>query len=292
MEKSYQKISPTAKFVAYLRTFTDIPFAKEISAESGAEKTFQELIGRSTESKFRSVPFREARYKATDRILVQRNINQILEIGAGLSPRGLAMTKNPDVVYVVTDLPQILEQEEAIAKAILARLDCRRPNLHFQVANALDRESLLKAAAPFKSNRPIAIITEGLLPYLSRVEKEELAGNIHELLGKYSGIWIASDINTKQFMKRVSQVDKNVRQRLSKLSSITERNLESNLFADENDLQQFFNKAGFIIEEYPYSNVYEDLSSVKILNFNQKEILKIQLGLKVTKTLILTPRNT
>lgn len=50
MKKSYQKISPTAKLVAYLRTFTDIPFAKEIAAESGAEKTFQELTGGSAKS--------------------------------------------------------------------------------------------------------------------------------------------------------------------------------------------------------------------------------------------------
>jgi O-methyltransferase involved in polyketide biosynthesis len=292
MEKSYQKISPTAKLVAYLRTFTDIPFAKEIAAESGAEKTFQELHGKSTVSKFRTVPFREARYKATDRIIAQRNITQVLEIAAGLSPRGLAMTENPDVVYVVTDLPQILEQEEAIAKEILARLNSRRPNLHFQAANALDRESLWRAAAPFKPNRPLAIITEGLLPYLSRGEKEVLAGNIHELLEKYGGVWITSDVHTKQFMKGVSQVDGSVRRKLSYLSRITERNLESNLFADENDMQQFFNKAGFKIEEYPQSNVYGDLSSIKILNLNRDEILKIQLSLKVNKTLILTPRNT
>jgi O-methyltransferase involved in polyketide biosynthesis len=293
MKKSYQKISPTAKFVAYLRTFTDIPFAKEIAAESGAEKTFQELSSGSTESIVRFAPLWEARYKATDRIIAQHSITQVLEVAAGLSSRGLAMTENPDVVYVVTDLPQILEQEEAIARAILARLNSRRPNLYFQAANALDRESLSRAATPFKPNRPLAIITEGLLPYFSRGEKEALAGNIHKLLEKYGGIWITSDVHTKQFRKEVSQVEENVvQQRQSKISSITGSNLESNLFADENDIQQFFNKAGFTIEEYPQSNIYEDLSSVKILNLDGEEILKIQLVLKLNKTLILTPRNT
>jgi hypothetical protein len=50
MRKSYEKISPTAKLVAYLRTFTDIPYAKEIAVESGAKKTFRELAGESKES--------------------------------------------------------------------------------------------------------------------------------------------------------------------------------------------------------------------------------------------------
>ena len=47
MKESYEKISPTAKLVAYLRTFSDIPYAKEIAEESGSEKVFRELAGES-----------------------------------------------------------------------------------------------------------------------------------------------------------------------------------------------------------------------------------------------------
>jgi len=119
-----------------------------------------------------------------------------------------------------------------------------------------------------------------------------LADNIHEVLGKYGGVWIASDVHTKQYLGEISQVDENVRQRLSSISSSTERNLESNLFADENDIEQFFNKAGFNMKEYPYSNVAADLSSVRILNLTPKEILKVQQALSIVKTLILILRNT
>jgi hypothetical protein len=45
------------------------------------------------------------------------------------------------------------------------------------------------------------------------------------------------------------------------------------------------------MEEYSHSKVLEDLSSVKLLNLNQKERLKIRQGLEILKTLILTPRN-
>jgi len=292
MEKSYEKINPTAKMVAYLRGFTDIPYAKEIAVESGAEKTFKELAGESAESMVRFVPFWEARYKVTNRILVEYGMTQILEIAAGLSPRGLAMTENSDVVYVVSDLPQILEEEKEIAETILAKSNSRRPNLHFQAANALNMESLSRAIVAFKNDRPVAIITEGLLSYLNRREQEVLAGNIHEVLRKYDGLWIATEVHTRQYWQKISKIDeKLVRKRLSAISSSTGSDIESNVFADENDIKQFFGEAGFRIEEYSHSKILEDLSSVKLLNLNEEEKLEIKRGLRMLKTLALT-RNT
>jgi O-methyltransferase involved in polyketide biosynthesis len=291
MRKSYEKISPTAKMTAYLRAFTDIPYSKEIAVESGAKKTFQELAGESKESMVRFAPFWEARYKVTDRILAEYGMTQVLEIAAGLSPRGLAMTRNPDVVYVVTDLPEMLEVEETIAETIIAESNSHRSNLHFQAVDALDMESLSKAIAPFKCDRPLAIITEGLLPYLNRREMGTLAGNIHNAFGKYDGLWITSDVHTKQSLQEFSQFDEKMRKRLSTISSSTGSTVESNIFDNENDIEQFFGKAGFKIKEYSHSKVLEDLSSIKLLNLNQEERQKIRRGLEILKTLILTPRN-
>jgi len=288
MEKSYEKVGPTAKFVAYARAFTDIPFAKEIAVESGAENTYRELAG-GVESTGRFLPLWEARYKATDQILMQRDMTQILEIAAGLSPRGLAMTQNSEVIYVATDLSQILEEEQAIAETILVKLNLHRPNLHFQVANVLDYKSLLRAAIFFKSDQPLAVITEGLLPYLDSHEKEISANNIYELLRKCGGIWITPDVSTRQSWKSISQIDRiHMLQRIGNISRITERNLKSNVFADENEVKQFFNKAGFTIQEYQQTNVFKDLYSVKSLNLNRNETMRILQG---RKTLVLTPRH-
>ena len=287
-EEAYEKISYTAKLVAHIRSFTDIPFTKEIAAASGAETDFQTLTGKSAESMTQFTSLLEARYKATDRIIARYHITQVLEIAAGLSPRGLAMTENPNVVYEATDLPQILEEEKAIAESILAKMNIHRPNLHFRIANALDRESLLQAAIPFRPDKPVAIITEGLLPYLTREEKETLAGNIRDLLKQHDGIWITSDIHTKQLLKFASQADDTMQQRMQNVRGATERDMEKNAFEDENDVRQFFTNAGFTIEEYPYLNVLDDLSSLKRSNLNQEEILAI---LQMLKTLILTIRS-
>jgi len=287
-EEAYEKISTTAKLVAHIRAITNIPFAKEIAAASGAEADFQTLAGKSAEFMTESAFNWEARYKTTDQIIARYHITQVLEIAAGLSPRGLAMTENPDVVYVATDLPEILEQEKAIAESILAKMNMHRPNLYYRIANALDRESLLQAAIPFRSDKPVAIITEGLLPYLTRDEKETLAGNIRDLLTQHDGIWITSDVPPKQLWKFVSQVDGTMQQRMQNITGATGRDIEQNTFEDENDVRQFFTNTGFTIEEYSYANVLEDLSSVKLSKFKREEILEI---LQMLKTLILTIRS-
>jgi O-methyltransferase involved in polyketide biosynthesis len=200
------------------------------------------------------------------------------------------MTENPDVVYVVTDLPEILDQERAIAGAILARLNSSRPNLHFEIANALDRESLSKASTIFQSDRPVAIITEGFLPYLNREEKTVLANNIHELFRRYQGVWITSDVPTRQYWEATLRLDEKRRERHNRISSSTGSDLESNLFADENDLRRYFDKTGFQIEEYQYSNMIQDLSSPRLLNLNQEDRERAFELLALSKTLILLPR--
>ena len=56
-EEAYEKISSTAKLVAHIRSFTDIPFTKEIAAASGAETDFQTLTGKSAEfMKIKNIP--------------------------------------------------------------------------------------------------------------------------------------------------------------------------------------------------------------------------------------------
>jgi O-methyltransferase involved in polyketide biosynthesis len=200
------------------------------------------------------------------------------------------MTENSDVVYVATDLPEILDQERAIAEAILTRLNSSRPNLHFETANALDRESLSKVSTIFRSDRPLAIITEGLLPYLNREEKTVLASNIHEVLSRYRGVWIASDVHTRQYWEATLWLDEKRRERHNRIASSTGSNLESNLFADEDDLRSYFSKAGFRIEEYQYSNMIQDLSSVRLLNLNQEYRERAFELLALSKTLILLPR--
>ncbi len=281
--KEFEKISQTAKLVAYARTFTDIPFAREIAIKSNAKQAFEDQTG-----EIRASPVWEARYKVTDKIIKEHGIAQVLEIAAGLSPRGLSMTKKPDVIYVATDLPQILEEEKEIVNSILAQLNESRPNLHFQAANALDMESLSKAVTFFKKAKSLAILTEGLLPYFTMEEKHTLAKNIHEIFSEYSGYWITNEVWCKDALRKMSQSAGDVaKKRIEK----DQYNIVSgnNVFSDDDEIKRFFVQEGFKIERYSHLKIFGELTSVKNLGLSEEEIVKIKQMLSIRDTLVLTP---
>ena len=280
--KEFEKISPTAKLVAYSRTFTDIPFAKEIAVKSKAKQSFEEQTG-----DIRGSPIWEARYKVTDKIVKEHGITQVLEIAAGLSPRGLSMTRNSDVVYVATDLPQILEEEKEIVQSILVQSNESRPNLHFQVVNALDMESLLKAVIFFKKDKSLAVITEGLLPYFSMEEKQTLAKNIHKIFSEYSGCWITNEVYSKDALKKMGQSADFAKNRMKQ----DQYNILSgnNVFSDEDEIKRFFEEEGFKIEKYSHLKIFGELTSMKNLGLSEEEIVKIKQILNIKDTLVLTP---
>ena len=143
----------------------------------------------------------------------------------------------------------------------------------------------MHAATPFQLGKPVAVITERLFFYLTRVEQETLAGNIHALLALRGGLWISPDVTTKQPVKLFSEKYDTMRQWIQHLTGATGRDIEGDAFEDENDVRQFFTAAGFAIEEFSHSNVLEDLSSVKLAKLSREEIVEI---LRTIKTLILT----
>ena len=82
-DKDYEEISSTAIVTAYPRTFTDIPYEKEIY--NWLKKHCKEEVAlyknMATEI--------EARYKLTNKLLDKLDIKQILELASGYSFRGL-----------------------------------------------------------------------------------------------------------------------------------------------------------------------------------------------------------
>ena len=159
------------------------------------------------------------------------------------------MTRNSNVVYIATDLPQILQEEKEIAQTILAQSNESRANLHFQAANALDMKSLSKAVTFFKKDKSLAIITEGLLPYFTMEEKHTLAKNIHKIFSEYSGCWITNEVYSKDALKKISQsADDLAKKRIKQ----DQYNILSgnNVFADDNEIKRFFEEAGFKIRDF------------------------------------------
>ena len=238
---SHDKISPTAKFVAYFRALAKMPYSQEIATACNAEAAFKEIVGEKAKDLLWMAPMIEARDASTDAALRRYGHGNILELAAGLSPRGLIWTEDPKIRYIHTDLPDILEESKRVMLDILRDQKRKRPL--WLPLNVLIKAHFSAIGEYFDG--PIAVVNEGLLPYLSREEKARVASNIHRLLKKHGGVWITSDVIERATLEAMLKMDPVIAQVMQAISGFTGRNLEANSFASLADAEQFFAETGF-----------------------------------------------
>lgn len=285
MKKSipdHSKISPTAKLVAYWRQFSDIPYAHDVAQMIHAEEVFQEFLkhtGGLDEQTFREnmtwfAPMLEARYKSMVHAIRRENIKQVLELASGVSLRGLAMTTDPEMTYVETDLPGISEEKKAIVQKIREQENIpERNNLFFQEVNVLERSELEAAVVHFFEERPIAVIHEGLFQYLSLEEKKVAATHIHSLLKRFGGVWMTPDFNTKEDIDKRWNISDSMKELTASIRTVTQRDFRESAFEDDAHIHEFFGALGFKVQELPQIDESFELTSIKQLNVSE-EVLK------------------
>jgi O-methyltransferase involved in polyketide biosynthesis len=259
-DTTYNSIIPTGWLTAYGRTFTDIPYSQamfdeleSIRAAAGSVDILEEM------KDTKLAPHFEARHKLLDKLIKRTGTKQVLEVAAGLSTRGLDMSFDSSVDYVEVDLSAMMVDK----RKILASLEQsgavpKRKNLYLEDGNALDFDDLLKASRHFDESKPIVVVNEGLLRYLSLIEKNQYASNVMNLLRKFGGVWITSDISLPKVFYKEDDVMKLRRKRISEITGV---NIADNLFKDEEDAKHFFNDLGFNVESHSFLEVIDDLAS-------------------------------
>jgi O-methyltransferase involved in polyketide biosynthesis len=267
---SYKKIHPTALGVAHARTLTDIPFSSEIFQELQKiepEGTFD--AGAKRPLLFWLSPLLEARFKLTSRMLDRIGVTQILELAAGFSQRGILMAGDPQVRYVEADLPVVVAKKKKIISRLIRRhVIPRTANLRVCRCDALHRGHLASATRYF-DRRPIAILNEGLLMYLTLEQKASVAKNIHNLLTRFGGAWITPD--TCVPMKRRHMAKKSQRQ----IQDMTGVDISSNYFKDETAALNFFRSFGFSIERHSFLKMTGHLECARRLRLSRTQVADI-----------------
>ena len=259
-DKDYEEISPTAIVTSYPRTFTDIPYEKEIyswlSTHCNQEVTLQKRLA----------PEIEARYKLTNKLLDKLNVKQVLELAAGYSSRGLIYSQK-GYNYVEMDLTNVSKNKSSLIQSIHSHIP---DNLKIISGNALRKSDFNNCMNYFNSNEPITVINEGLLRYLTFEEKKQVAENIHNILSQCGGFWITSDVTPKKF---IQSQNKSLLNFNKNLNTITSRNNLNDRFEDINHIQTFFGDIGLeLIEVHKFSEVKNDLYSVNKLNIIDDKI--------------------
>ncbi len=260
---SHERISPTAWLVAYQRALADIPFAAEIFQELDGiirqTRTASEIDGVETLKSSQSAVLWEARFKVVNHALAAQHADQILELAAGFSPRGLDLTRDAAVTYVEVDLPGVVQDKRRIVEKLVAQGKIpARPNFHLVEGNALDLDAL-RAATRLFADRPIAVVNEGLLAYLDRAERATLARNVHSLLERFGGVWITPDVDVQLPPGAFGQAAEVLKARTAKVEALTGIDVLKNRFESEAAAQAFFEQLGFRLERHSFMEVVDQL---------------------------------
>src|SRR3569833_4125561 len=185
-----------------MRQFSDVPCAQEGAQAVGAQQAFDELLRAhdlSPDDLLWYAPIFEVRYKSIAARLRASGIEQVLERASGLSLRGLAMTQaDPALTYIDTDLPALTAEKEALVGRLRAQHRLSDGGRYLlRAANAVELDELWAATELLKRDRPLAIVSEGLLQNLSPVELDVVAGSIRSVLEAFApgGVWMTSDFS-------------------------------------------------------------------------------------------------
>ncbi len=261
------KISPTAWTVAHGRTFSDIPFSKEIFAE--VRRIGVEGVDDNTTEELTSVdlaPRFEARYKMINHLVRGTGLRQVFEVASGLTPRGMEMTESGEVdIYVEMDLPGIMRTKREIVATVFKGPGSKK--LFLEEGSALELEDMQAAAARFDPAKPIAVIMEGFLRYLDFNAKALVARNTLSLLGRFGGAWITTDITLKS--TRLQEREEGRRGYVKETAGI---DMEENKFESADVAAEFFERLGFTVERRVLGEVVDRLVSPIRLNLPVSEI--------------------
>lgn len=259
-DKEYEEISPTAIVTSYPRTFTDIPYEKEIY------NWLENHCKESTTLYKNLAPELEARYKQINKLLDKSGIKQVIEIAAGYSSRGLIYSQK-GYNYIEMDLEGVSKNKKDLLNTINSNIPT---NLKIVTGNALSKDDFNKCKEYLNKNEPVAIINEGLLRYLTFEEKRIVAENIYEILSKYGGIWITSDVTPKKFIVSQNRALKGFN---NNVTTITSRNNLDNRFEDIEHVKEFFREIGFeVAEVHKFNEVKNELYSINELNIIDEKI--------------------
>lgn len=276
-------ISVTAKLAAYYRQFSDIPFATEVAKRIGADETFERILrehGLSRDELTFYAPMFEARYKSVTQLILASGASQVLELASGYSLRGLDLTRSHPLRYVETDLPEVVATKLGLLE------DLRRhhgispvPQHLVTAADALDLEQVRAAAAVLDRRRPLTVLCEGLILYLSKAETERLATNIHALLGEFAGgCWITPDFTFRAEARDLPP--ERVRLR-GAITGVTQRQVDASAFEDERDLAAFLDRARFSVQVRSQVDETPSFSSIQALGLSPALIERLRPVLRV-----------
>ena len=269
LEASSRAVQNTNLATAYFRSFSDIPNAMAVAGMLGAREAYYTEYKDFDYSRA-SIPHFESRYKAIDALIKKSRVQQVVEFGAGHSTRGINSPAQWNYVHTDQDL-RSLDAMEAIAKD----LRLVRGNLHFVRFDAVNGVGMQKTVECLEA-KPLAVVHEGLLGYYPHDIKAKIAKRAHKLLERYAGVYITTDIYSKEESRNwnigdSSANDVQARRIGSALAKRMGRDLYSFMFETDHAFKVFFENLGFVVQVYQYRDLVNHLTAVDVIYPDKKQ---------------------
>ena len=208
-ENSSARISPTAHYTGYVWFRNDLSHPSLMTREGWLlYRTVKPMIaayglvgGPSLERMLL------ARHHAIDTLLERAiesgEVSQVVEVAAGLSPRGYRFRRRYDVTYVEGDLPAMAARK----RRILGDAGLLGPGHHVVSLDALATggpESIVATCMPLLDpDAGTAVITEGLVNYFDPESLAVMWQNFADLLGRFPRGLYLSDLHTDEDAMRL-----------------------------------------------------------------------------------------
>ena len=277
------RISVTAKVSAYYRKFSDIAFAAEVATLVGADEAFDKIVrdhGLEPDKLAFYAPMFEARYKSITQLIRTSGASQVLELACGYSLRGLDLTRDGSLGYVETDLPEVVATKLELLEEVRRRHGIEPSPSHVvRAASALEIDQLRAATAALDRSRPLLVLCEGLIGYLTREETGRIAGNVRTLIDEFEGgWWIVPDFAFKTEIQSLPPERIRLREAIT---GVTQRQLDASAFDDADDLASFLGRVGF--EAHVRSQIDEtpSFSTIAALSLPPAVIERLRPALRV-----------
>ncbi len=276
-------ISITAKVSAYYRKFSDIAFAAEVAMRIGADEAFAEIVREHAlepDKLLFYAPMFEARYKSITQLVRECAASQVLELGSGYSLRGLDLTQRGSLHYVETDLRDVVANKLELLSDLRRRHNIAANPLHvIKVADVLELDQLRAAAAGFVREKPLIVLCEGLVGYLTKEETGRLTTNVHSLLSEFSrGFWIVPDFAFKTEIRGLPPERIRLREAIT---GVTQRQLDASAFEDSAELESFLHRAGFAMQVCSQVDKTPSFSTIAALKLSPSVIERMRPVLRV-----------
>ena len=276
-EAEIQPVSYTAPITLHWLAKAGVPEAVEFIGNLNAGNIINQVSFKDPErvEKANSI-YQELHYSALNEYIKLNGYKTVIDLGCGVSPRGIVMARN-GINYIGIELEPVAKAMEEYTPYFLN--DGQLKYVNFAVADFTDRDAMIAAAKNIQG--PVCIVSELVMVFLSKTQQQALFDNIHEILKEHGGCFVTADYTTGEIFYDGTEkiygekvTDRVAEETVKLYAEVSETDFTGTVFDTHKESMDFIKEHGFNIERVPLLADASKMYSVR--NLNDKQIKKLQ----------------